>query len=115
MCDEPKKLAQLYASQGFAVAIDQVIYPHDVKKHFENSLSDFRLHKIFLEPELSTARDRNAKRQNKDFDTAFLDEPIVDIYRSLEDKISQDTGWLTVNSTDQRIEDTVAEIIRKTR
>lgn len=109
------QLARLYASHEFAVAIDQVIYPKDVKKYFEAGLAEFQLHKIFLRPNLGVALARNATRTNKDFDTAFLNEPLKAIYQSLDDQIQADDSWIIVDSTDQSISTTVEEIFQRTR
>ena len=108
-------LAGLYARAGFAVAIDQVIYPGDVRKYFGSLSSEFTIHKIFLQPNVEVALERNASRKNKDFDTTFLNEPIQTIYKSLDEQIQKDSGWIIVNSSIQNIKGTVDEIFRKIR
>ena len=109
------KLAQLYADAGFAVAIDQVIYPKDVNKYFMGPLSNHKIHKIYLCPEVEIALKRNASRTNKVFDTEFLNNPLKAIYQTLDTQIRADRGWTIINSTKQSVMVTVDEIYRKTR
>jgi chloramphenicol 3-O-phosphotransferase len=60
--------ARIYAEDGFAVAIDDVIFPSQVKSHYRESLVEFRLHKVMLRPDVETTRRRNNARL-KEFDT----------------------------------------------
>jgi len=109
------QLAKTYASEGFSVAIDQVIYPKDVKTYFEKILSEFVVHKVYLRPNVSIALERNAARTTKEFDNEFLNEPLKAIHTSLDEQIQADNGWVIIDSTTQNIQATIDEIIRKTR
>ena len=105
-------LAKLYANAGFAVAIDQVIYPEDFKEHFEEQLHAYAVHKIFLQPRIDVSLARNASRTNKEFDTSVPNEPIGKMYQSLGDAIQNDNGWLIIDSSILSLEETIDQIFR---
>jgi chloramphenicol 3-O-phosphotransferase len=72
--------ATIYAKNGFAVVIDDVISSEDVSSIFKPAFDEFDFHKIFLQPRLEVALERNRTRTSKNFDPSFLEEPIRQIY-----------------------------------
>ena len=63
--------ARLYAESGFAVAIDDVLWPQDGSVFLE-TLAGLSVRLVLLAPGLETALARNAARTNKTYDTATL-------------------------------------------
>ncbi len=105
------KTARLYSQEGFAVVIEQIIYPHFVREILMPELAGHTLHKVFLQPRVEVARERNASRTNKDFDTAVLDEPLVAMQQSLSEDIEKDGGWIVIDNSDLTVEETVDAIL----
>jgi adenylylsulfate kinase-like enzyme len=99
--------ARLYATEGFAVVIDDVIFPHDAAQLEREFLSDFKVHKILLRPRLEIALFRNVTRQNKDFDTAILEPVIRDLYANMQPEAFQNAGWTVLDSSEQSLEASV--------
>jgi chloramphenicol 3-O-phosphotransferase len=103
--------ARLYATEGFAVVIDDVIFPHDAQKLEQEFLSGFKVHKILLRPNLEVALSRNASRTNKDFDTTILEPVIRDLYANMQPEEFQNAGWLVLDSSELNLETTVRLIL----
>jgi chloramphenicol 3-O-phosphotransferase len=102
--------AKLYATNGFAVVIDDVISSDDVSSIFETSFSEFDFHKIYLQPRLEVALERSRTRTNKNFDPSFLEEPIRQIYAWMSaQEIPKD--WLRLDSSELNLEQTVDAIL----
>jgi predicted kinase len=106
-------LAKLYANAGFAVAIDQVIYPNEVRKYFEAPLREHKIHKILLQPKVNVAIERNSSRTDKGFDTSILNETIQATYESLGEAVEGETDWIIIDSTTLNPDETVNEIFRR--
>lgn len=105
--------ARLYASEGFAVAIDDVIFPHEAEEMFARPLSDFTLHKVLLQPNVEAALSRNATRTNKSFDTAGLAGLIRKIHDMMPASVYARAGWTIIDSTHLGVEETVDEILKR--
>ena len=109
------QLATLYATAGFAVVIDQVIYPKDFNEHFEDQLQGHTVYKIFLQPKVDVSLARNASRTNKEFETSFLNDPIRMMHKSLGNMIKADEDWIIIDSSNLSLEETVDQILRHVR
>jgi tRNA uridine 5-carbamoylmethylation protein Kti12 len=107
--------AKLYALEGFAIAIDDVLFPNDVTKLEQEFLTDFKVHKILLRPRLEIALFRNASRTNKDFDTAILEPVIRDLYANMNPEEFHNAGWTVFDSSDLNLETTVCLILEKNK
>jgi chloramphenicol 3-O-phosphotransferase len=103
--------ARLYAIEGFAVVIDDVIFPNDVAQLEQEFLAGFKVHKILLRPNLEIALERNASRINKNFDTAILEPVITDLYANMQPEEFQNTGWLILDSSELSLQTTVRLIL----
>jgi chloramphenicol 3-O-phosphotransferase len=102
--------AKLYASNGFAVVIDDVISSEDVSSLFEPAFVEFNFHKILLQPKLEVALERNRTRSNKNFDPGFLEEPIRNIHAWMS-KQELPNDWLKLDSSKHDLEQTVDVIL----
>ena len=107
------QIANNYAEAGFAVAIHQVLYPHDVTKHIEARLKKFKPVKVFLNPSLEDCLQRNGERTNKEFDTRILDAAIKAMHPAMNEQMAASTDWIVIDTSHQSVEDTVNEIIEK--
>lgn len=105
--------ARLYAEAGFAIAIDDIIYPAEAKALILNQLPDFTIHKILLLPKAEIALVRNARRNNKNFDTSILTEPIREIQRAMIEQNYGEAGWIIIDSSGLSIEETVKEVLKR--
>lgn len=105
--------AQIYANQGFAVAIDDVIFPHDAAKLEQDFLAGFKVHKILLRPNLEVALFRNASRENKTFDTTILEPVIRDLYANMKPEAFQNAAWIVLDSSDLSLQTTVRLILEQ--
>lgn len=68
--------ARLYAREGFAVAVDDVIAAAKAAALEAEYPEGFEVHRVLLQLRLEIALGRNAARTNKTFETARLD-PII--------------------------------------
>ena len=100
--------ARLYADEGFAVAIDDVITADDAARDF-TALADLSPRQVVLLPDVTIAQQRNAERSNKVFDTGALHEPIRTIHRLFADQSAP--GWLVLDTSALGIEETVDMIV----
>jgi chloramphenicol 3-O-phosphotransferase len=106
-------MARIYAAAGFAVAIDDVIFPEQVQAIFAGALRDFPLHRVLLRPRVEVALERNARRSNKAFDTAVLVETIGAVQGRLDAQDFARAGWLIVDNSLLTVDETVDEILRR--
>jgi chloramphenicol 3-O-phosphotransferase len=102
--------AKLYANDGFAVVIDDVISSDDVSSIFEAALTGFNFHKILLQPRLEVALERSRTRTNKNFDPSFLEDAIKHIHAWMTaQELPKD--WLRIESTELNLEQTVDAVL----
>ena len=80
------QMARLYVDAGFAVAIDDIIYPDQAQSIYIDQLQSYTIAKVLLQPAAETASVRNGRRTNKQFDTSLLSEAIPDIHQRLRVK-----------------------------
>ena len=106
-------VARLYGEAGFAVAIDDVIFPAEASAVFEGALSGMALHKILLRPDLEGTLQRNRERTNKEFDTSALEGAIEQIYKGMSEATFRRAGWLIVDSSQLSIAETVDAIMSR--
>jgi len=105
--------ARLYAEAGFAVAVDDVIFPSEAQAIFVESLRPHTIARVLLRPSLEVALARNAARTNKEFDTSLLAETCRTIYRSMDEREFAAAGWIVVDSSALSVEETVDEILKR--
>lgn len=105
------QIAKIYASQGFAVVIDDVIFPNDAAQLEQEFLTGFKIHKILLRPKLEVALSRNASRENKNFDTVILEDVIIDLWTNMKPEEFQAAGWLVLDSSEMSLDTTVRLIL----
>ncbi len=105
------QIAQMYAAEGFAVVIDDVIFPIDVAQLEQEFLSGFKIHKILLRPSLEVALKRNASRTNKDFDTTILEPVIRDLFAGMKPEEFEGAGWIVFDSSELSLETTTHLIL----
>jgi chloramphenicol 3-O-phosphotransferase len=106
--------ARIYAEAGFAVALDDVIFPEETEKLFVEPLAPFPVHKVLLRDDTHVALARNATRTNKAFDTSVLAHTIRDLSRHMDPNFFAKKGWLVINNTDLTIEQTVDMVFEQT-
>ena len=103
-------LAAVYASAGFAVAIEGGLDPEDVERALEEvGLAD-RLVGIVLHPRLEVALARNRERRTKAFDTSVLEN----VMREIDGDLASDAdrpGWHRLDNSDEPVERTVERIL----
>ena len=103
--------AKLYVDAGFAVAIDDIIRPHNVAALFEMPLAPRPIYKVRLRPAVEVALHRNATRPNKGFDPSVLVD-IIHTVQERQDSADYDAaGWLTIDSSDLSVAQTVDAIL----
>jgi chloramphenicol 3-O-phosphotransferase len=103
--------AKMYANEGFAVVVDDVIFPNDVAQLEQEFLAGFKIHKILLRPNLEIALERNTLRQNKNFDTTTLEPAITDLYANMQPEEFRNAGWTVFDSSDLTLQTTVRLIL----
>ncbi|ALW88700.1 AAA family ATPase [Deinococcus actinosclerus] len=103
--------ARLYAQEGFAVAIDDVLWPADLTfmaRHWAGL--DVRPVRLFTT--LEVAHERNRTRTNKTYDTSVL-VPLIDgLYPQMPPEIYREAGWAVVDSSTLTLEATVDALLR---
>lgn len=107
------QVARLYSDNGFAVAIDDVMFEGSMRSELEKPSQGYPLYKIFLIPDTETALQRNAKRTNKAFDTAVLVETIVNLSTAMREQNTVAAGWIQIDTSNLTVEQTVDEILKR--
>jgi hypothetical protein len=102
--------ARLYADAGFAVAIDDVISIDDARALLIEPLSCYTVHALLIHPSLDIALERNARRTNKQFDTAILAGPIVNLHGSIDPLTYAAAGWIVVDNSALSLDETIDRI-----
>jgi len=102
-------LAQLYARNGFAVAIDNVVSVDDARV-FDTAFQNQPFHKILLLPRLETALERNRTRRNKSFDTSVLKGVIQRIHAEYGGQVLG-ADWTVLDTSELSLEQTVKKIL----
>lgn len=109
-------MARSHAEAGFAVALDDVVFPAEAEQLFAGPLQAFEVHKVLFLPRLDIALTRNAERTYKPFDTAVLVETIKNLHKMFAEQ-EQDfraAGWRVLHSSEETLEETIARILNRT-
>lgn len=102
--------ARLYAEAGFAVAVDDVLWPADLEAmavHWEG----LDVRPVFLAPTLDVTQARNAARVGKAFDTRNLVPMIAALHPAMPPADYRAAGWRVLDTSDLNIEQTVAALL----
>ena len=115
--DSAALIARTYAQQGFAVVIDDVIFPDSIDLHYAALFAMFDVYRILLRPTVAATIARNRAR-HIDVDNAQLEKIIEPIYNHFATfdlaKLRRD-GWHIIDSSDCSIEETVSELMAPVR
>ncbi|TAK13611.1 MAG: ATP-binding protein [Anaerolineae bacterium] len=105
--------ARHYHAAGFAVAIDDILFPDDARRFFLEPLAGLPVHLIRLLPTVETCLARNAARTNKDFDTALLDDAVREVHVAMtrEDAAFTRPPWHCLDTTGQSLDKTVSNLL----
>lgn len=106
-------MARLYHVAGFAVAIDDVIFPDAATQAYIEPLHSDGLLAVLLRPELAIALQRNSERTNKAFDTSILHETIRGLHAQVDPARFAAAGWLVIDNSHQSVEETVERILAR--
>jgi chloramphenicol 3-O-phosphotransferase len=106
------RMARNYSDAGFAVALDDVIWPHEVEELFAPVLTGHDFYRVFLHAPLEVTLQRNATRSNKNFDTAVLEGTIRMLHERVDPEAGHWSGWLIHDTARMTIEETVEAILR---
>jgi predicted kinase len=110
--DTAASVAQIYLKAGFAVVIDDVVFPPQVATHYDPVFADHEVYKILLKPDLEVAYDRNIKRREANQESV---EMVIDlVYEAFASNRSDWTGWYIIDSSRLNVEETVRLILAKT-
>lgn len=108
--DASAALASVYATAGFAVAIDGAVDPEAMERALADAGLGERVVGVVLRPRLDVALRRNRARTNKAFDTAILEN----VMRRLDEDMDRDRvpdGWRTLDNSDESVDETVERIL----
>ena len=103
-------LAKVYASAGFAVAIEGGIDQEPMEQALTDAGLADRLVGIVLHPRLEAALQRNRERQTKSFDTSILEQVMAEIDTDLARQPDR-PGWHRLDNSDESVEATVVRIL----
>jgi predicted kinase len=109
------EISRIYANAGFAVAVDQVLYPEQIQKYFLARLDGVRCYPILLTPPEAVARERNRARTSKAFDPSVLEPVIAGIAASLSAAVNGQPEWITIDNGGLSVEETVNAVLRGIR
>lgn len=105
------QIAATYHAAGFAVAIDDVLGPHDADAFLGGGFNRRALHKVLLHPRLEAALERSATRTNKDFGPDVLADTIRRLHGGIAPADYAAAGWQVIDSGAQTAEQTVEQIL----
>lgn len=110
-------MAHRYRNAGFAVAVDDFYDPYSQLAEYNELLATQQTYKILLYPSEQTAMARNLGRYGPGRKTDNLAVGIRIVYDHLQTAVVdglKEQGWIVVDSTEQSVEQTVAEILART-
>ncbi|OLV19416.1 secreted protein [Deinococcus marmoris] len=103
--------ARLYAEAGFAVVVDDVLWPTDLEAmrvHWATQEGqELDVRPVFLCPTLEVTQARNAARVGKAFDTLNLVPMIAALHPSMPPADYRAAGWRVLDTSNLNIEQTV--------
>jgi adenylate kinase family enzyme len=105
-----------YRMAGFTVIIDDFWDPNSRLTEYQELLTASKAHRILLYPSEQTAMDRNIGRYGPSERADYLAGGIRAVFADLRTSaaILKEQGWVIVDSTEQSVEETVAEILERT-
>ena len=106
-------IARRYHTSGFAVALDDIIYPLEAETVYLRPLSGLIVHKVLLLPSVDAVLQRNAARLGKNFDPQILADPIRSIHTGLSNSDALARGWLVLDTTSHTIAESVDLLLRR--
>ena len=107
-------VARRYAEAGFAVALDEMIFPEEAERLLVQPLAGLELHKVLLRPSLHVALERSATRTSKTFAASLLEGAIRELHAAMTEETFRGAGWLVVDSSGQTVAETVTRILERT-
>jgi chloramphenicol 3-O-phosphotransferase len=111
--DSAALIAKTYAQSGFAVVIDDVIFPDQVIDHYDKTLATCEVYKVLLRPTVAVSKARN-KGRKIEIDNDQLEQIIEPIYKhfaAFDLEKMKKSGWNILDTSQYSIEETVSEII----
>jgi adenylylsulfate kinase-like enzyme len=102
-------MAQLYASQGVDVVVDDVCVPESFVEQYATLFENPAVHRVLLFPKIPALIKRIEKRAGP-WDKILIDR-VPKIYSYLE-PMTKD-GWIVLDSTEWTIEQTVHEVLSR--
>lgn len=108
-------MALSYQEAGFGVVIDDFWDPEGLAD-YRALFSQPGLLRVILFPRQEQAHQRNRQRSGENAGRDYIDQGIQIVYQHLRDNIARLTkeGWLVVDSTYLRVEQTVDAILEQT-
>ena len=105
-----------YVEAGFAVALDDVVFPAETETLYMEPLHAFSVYKVLLLPKLAVVLKRNTERTNKRFETSALATTIRNLHKTFTEQEDdfRAAGWLVIDSSELTLEQTVAHILTHT-
>jgi chloramphenicol 3-O-phosphotransferase len=102
--------ARLYAEGGFAVALDDVLWPADLEMMAQH-WAGLDVRPVLLAPTLAVTQARNAARLGKTFDTATLAPMIAALHPAMPPADYRAAGWRVLDTTALTLDETVAALL----
>ncbi|MGY2895827.1 phosphotransferase-like protein [Deinococcus sp. UYEF24] len=99
-----------YAREGFAVTIDDVLWPHDPDTLNAELLRGLTVTQIFLTASLETLLRRNRERSGKPFGYETLEPVIRALHTALVPEAYRAAGWHLVETEGLTVEQTLNRI-----
>lgn len=104
------QLASMYAREGFAVAIDDIIMPDEVSHIFAPAFAGLDFYRVLLLPSVESALQRNRERTSKAFDTSVLIGTIQDLHQVFR-SLAIPADWAVIESSQLTVDETVGAIL----
>lgn len=102
--------ARLYAEAGFAVALDDVLWPTDLPM-LRVAWDGLDVRPVLLAPTLAVTHGRNAARVGKPFDTTMLVPMIDALHPGLQTADFWAAGWHVIDTSDLTVEQTADALL----
>lgn len=104
-------MATSYLEAGFAVALDDVVFPAEAELVYAKPLPE--IYKVLLLPRLEVILKRNAERTNKRFETGALVKTIETLHKTFAEQETgfRAAGWLVIDSSELTLAETVSRIL----
>ena len=106
--------ASLYARAGFAVALDDVLRPHDPDALQAELLDGLSVTRVFLSAQLDTVLKRNRERTGKPFEPETLEPIIQALHAALSPADFVAAGWQVVGSEGRALGQTLEQVLALT-